>query len=77
MPEDIVLCRNAGANKDYFDSREDLLATLTDIFETTLPLDEIGVFIEGVSYRVKIKLSVVKGWTTCDECRCCLQGEEE
>lgn len=77
MNEDIVLCRNSGGNKDYFDNRLDLLAFLTDLFETENSLEDIGVFIDGVSYRIKIKPVITKGWTSCDECRCCLRDEEE
>ena len=76
MTESIVLCRQSGEKVDFFDSREGLLEELTEQIETIFPLDEIGIFIDGVSYKINIKLTIAKGWTPCEDCRCCLEKEE-
>lgn len=77
MAEELILCRNGGLNKDYFDSREALLEELTELIETAFSIDEVGIFIDGVSYKLHIRPSITKGWTPCDDCRCCLQGDLE
>jgi hypothetical protein len=57
------------------DSREELLAYLVEYVETKIALEEIGIFVDNVSYKVRFKPMISRGWTACEECRCFQENE--